>query len=57
MAIEHDNEEFLDFLAKMYNECPNLYIIITSSRGIDCLPNGIHVKSQFLSALRTIDSA
>ena len=57
MTIEHDNEEFLNFLDIMYDKCPNLYIIITSGRGLDFLPGGMHLKPQFLSALRKIDSA
>ncbi len=39
MAIKYDIDEFLNFLEEMYDECQNLYIVVTSSHGIDCLPN------------------
>ena len=45
MVIEHDKDEFVNFLTQMYDECPNLNIIVTSSRGFDyCLPNDVILK-------------
>ena len=57
MVIEHDKDEFVNFLTQMYDECPNLNIIVTSSRGFDyCLPNDVILKPQLLHSLKMIDS-
>lgn len=55
--IEHNREEFVQFLSLMYNECPNLRIIITSNSDIGHIPNNnMVIKPYLLQQLKDSDS-
>ena len=51
-VIEHVKEEFLHFLAHLYDECKNLRVIVTSNRDIGALPNNYHPKPFLLKKLK-----
>ena len=56
--IEHDRSEFFYFLATLYDDCPNLRLIVTSDRWIDfgLLPNKVTIKPYLLRPLKDSQS-
>ena len=52
-VILNDNEEFASALAQLYDECPNLHVIVTSIRDIGRLPNEIDPKPCIVRQLRS----
>ena len=51
--ILNDKDEFTKFLAYLYDNCPNIRIIVTSYRDIGRLPNGTNPLPFFLRQLRS----
>lgn len=50
--IKYDREELASFLASLYDNCPNLRIIVTADRSFGRLPNNVNVKPYLLRPLR-----
>ena len=50
--ILNENSEFKQVLYDLFEYCPNLYIIVTSSKNIGPLPNDLPPTTQFLHSLK-----